>query len=123
MSGHIEDKIDIRVNIWELLKPHDNLIVDKIVEKLSDFDPYYDELYFYLRDELEDEDGNFDEGRVNEIQGEYSSYGYDSLVENYYTINEDEMYIDVDNSEFEAGVVCIVVPFTFDLAGFADEYI
>ncbi len=123
MSGYIEDKISIYVDVRELAKPHKNLIVDKIVENLSDFDPYYDELYFYLRSELEDEDGNYDEDQINHIQGEYSSYGHDALVENYFTINEEEMYFDVDECDLENGVVCIVVPFTFALADFADEYI
>ena len=34
MSGYIEDKINIYVDVRELAKPHDNLIVDKIVENL-----------------------------------------------------------------------------------------
>ncbi len=38
MSGYIEDKISIYVDVRELAKPHKNLIVDKIVENLSDFD-------------------------------------------------------------------------------------
>lgn len=123
MTGYIEDEIKIRSNIMDLVKPHKNLITDKIAESLSEFDPYYDELYFYLREELEDEEGNFDEDKVNEIRGEYSSYGHDSLVENYYTINEDEMYIDTDNCELDAGEICIAVPFVFNMGAFADEYI
>ena len=37
--------------------------------------------------------------------------------------NEEEKYFDIDECNLENGVVCIVIPFTFALADFADVYI